>query len=273
MQDSHIAGNFTKRGVGEAGTRNVFCSRHDCDVFSAIDTLPAFNFNSKQDFLLAFKAIAFSLRQIQSSLGVDYQVEITRPIIHSKSVGRASNAPKNYTVDLSYLHSQYVRFCHGYELFKRSIVAYEAEQWDFFAHQRREIQFGTILFFAGHLNPSHDLNGVKLNSRNAAISMTCNIIAHSNRLYALLSCAEGSSKSAYQGFFTQINQVNEDEFVTVLNSLMTVACEKPLISEGAIVTTEEIQKIGQTVEMAQSALKGEIVLGLTNKKKPIRFLK
>lgn len=220
-----VTKKFETIGIKKAGTKFVFCNQHD-NIFNIIDTLEIDWRNKKHLFLLCFKTIPFSLRQTQILLGVDSQLEIYRPKL-------ISNEIKHVTLDFSHLNEQYIRFKSAYGFFREAIKALEKENWKYFQYYHRVINSDQKIFFADWLNPSHDLNGKRLNNLKIPIALTYNVFSKDGKIHILLGLPSGESKKAYTGLLEQIKKVDDDTFRTIINNFIAVSSNSPLLSENS----------------------------------------
>ena len=201
--------DFSIIGIGNAGAEPVFCGFHDNHLFNSIDQLPPTIESSPElQFNLAFKVLAFELRGMQTLIGVDLQVEIFRPHIPG---ALASTLPTDgkVEVDLTYLHEQYIRLALTNSLFHGAATALKERHWHWFSYCARSISCDDSLFFAGIINPSHDLHGRRLNRGTGHICLVCNIIAMNGRILILLAAPNDGSSKAYAGLFQQILAADE----------------------------------------------------------------
>jgi hypothetical protein len=272
LQDGSAIEQFTKTGINKAGTLPVFCSMHDNGLFRNVDALNIDWRDHKQLFSLTLKAMAFSLRKVQYLLGIDSQVEIVRPVLISES---GVSTGSNVTLDISHLHEQYIRFQILYDLFRDTIAAYEAANWDYFSHCHRHIDYRGNIVFAGFLNPSHDLEGVRVNRAPAPISMACNVLTKDNGLHALFSCAEGASIQCYENLLRQLRECNEEALVAALNNVMTVASEKPLMPADFVLSEKQALRIPFLQQKAGRALNSSSseVLDLRDADQAVQFIR
>lgn len=105
--------SFEKVPVTKACAFHVFCAGHDNDIFEKVDTLEIDFTNKEYEFLLAFKAIAFSLWRVQFLLGIDSQVALVRPIL----ISERNPDLKNVIINFDHLKEQYERFVTTYEVY------------------------------------------------------------------------------------------------------------------------------------------------------------
>ena len=271
LDDQVSSWQFIKTGIGKAGVLPVFCVRHDNDLFKSIDR-PDINFDSvEQLFLLALRAVAFSFRRTQYLLGIDSQIEIIRPFL-IQSRGNLLNG-SHVTLDISQLHEQYIRFVVNSDFLKHALKAYEKQEWNFFSNFYRCIPYTGSIFFGGFLNPSHDLKGLKLNRSGDPIAIACNVLTRDGMLHVILSCPDDASKRMYRGLLTQLGTVNSDVFITVLNNLLTLSSDKPLISETISFSDTELEKIGALQTLAGECLRSsDKILDLKNSEQAIKFI-
>jgi hypothetical protein len=262
---------FTEVGIGGAGCLPVFCSKHDHDLFNTIDQLRIDFSSGEQLFPFALKAISFSLRKTQYLLGIDSQIEILRPFLIQEVHRHPSGS--HLTIDISHLQEQYIRFRSVYDFFKDSIKAYESRDWDFYLHLHRPIQHARSIFFAGFFNPSHDLNGRKINNSDQAIAMACNSFTVNGYFHALFSCPRGLSTDLYRDFFKQLEDADERTFITILNNLLTFSTETLLLPETFSPNQDDLQKITSAHQLAARAVKsGGPIFDLKDANQAITFL-
>ena len=253
MSDNALIGQFVKTATGKAGTLPVFCSEHDNKLFREIDTLEIDFLSQKHLFLLALKAIAFSFRRIQYLSGIDSQVELIRPCWINQNSNPSMGT--HFEINIDFLQEQYIRFIANNGFLRTSIKAYESQQWDFFSYFHCSISYEKALFFGGFLNPSHDLEGRKLNGSGTAIAMSCNIFTKESLLHVILGCPDGQSKASYAGLLEQLRAIGENLFITVINNFLTVAADKPLLPEAVSFTEAELRKINEVRQLAGECLK------------------
>ncbi len=241
LQDVSTKSAFVRTGVGEAGTSGVFCSEHDNDLFTDVDK-PVVDFTShKHLFLLAFKAIAFSLRQVQHLLGIDFQVEVFRPWLLSADPNLQSTT--NIQIDISHFHEQYRRFVITYDAFVNAVEALEGDRWDYFSHLHRSIDREVPMFFADFMNPSHDLHGQRITVATTAINMTCSVWTQQKLSHVTFACPEGPSEVAYAGLLEQLRRTDDHTFALVMNNLLTAASNKPLLPPDFVVDKKLLDNI------------------------------
>lgn len=108
----------------------------------------------------------------------------------------------------------------------------ENENWDYFTYYHRVIQSKQKIFFAGWLNLSHDLEGNRINISEVATTITCNIFTKNDKIHILLGIPEGESQKSYSGLFEQFKRLNEPQFITVINNIIAVSGNSPLLVSG-----------------------------------------
>ena len=227
LQDASTRGEFVKTGVGKAGASQVFCSEHDNDLFTDVDR-PVIDFTSRKHlFLLAFKAIAFCLRNVQHLLGIDFQVAVFRPWLLSENPNLQHIT--NFEIDISHFHEQYLRFVGCYNALVNAVEALEARRWDYFSHLYRSVDRRVPMFFADFMNPSHDLDGQRISSAETPINMTCCVWTQQKRSHVTFACPGGPSEVAYAGLLEQLRRTDDDTFAVVMNNLLTAANNQPLL--------------------------------------------
>lgn len=253
LQDVSTRNAFVRTGVGEAGTSGVFCSEHDNDLFTDVDK-PVVDFTShKHLFLLAFKAIAFSLRKVQHLLGIDFQVEVFRPWLLSANPNLQRTT--NFQIDISHFHERYRRFVITYDAFVNAVEALDGDRWDYFSHLHRSIDREVPMFFADFMNPSHDLNGQRIGSAETPINMTCSVWTQQKQSHVTFACPGGPSEVAYAGLLEQLRKTDDDTFAVVINNLLTAANNQPLLPLTFEVDKEQLDDISALRAKAGECLK------------------
>ena len=271
MNDGLNPFGFIKTGVGVAATESVFCSRHDNELFRDIDTLGDL-VSPKQQFLLAFKAVAFSLRRTQILLSLDSQVEIFKPILHLKSGAAASG--EHYDIDISQLSEQYTRFCTVLSVFNNLIEVLNYENWDALSYFERSIISHGNLFYAGVVNPSHDLEKQRINTWHMPVHFAINVFLRNGKMQVFFACPKDGSEKAYKLLFKQLNGMNDQMFATVINTMLTIQPEGLLLSEGNVFIGEEYKKISALRKRAIECLKtsSEEIFNLMDNAQTIQFI-
>lgn len=220
---------FSITGIGSAEAEPVFCGFHDNHLFTSIDQLPSTISSSPElQFRLAFKVVAFEMRKTQTLIGVDLQVEIFRPHIPGASILPASKGGKvknNWTL----LYEQYTRLKILHKLVQDATHALQEQRWEWFSYCSRSIPCDDRLFFAGIINPSHDLLGRRLNCGTTPICLVCNIMAMNGRVLFFLAAPDDQSSQAYAGLFQQILDADEQIVLWIACKIMTFASQKPLL--------------------------------------------
>lgn len=266
--DDESGMRFIRVGIGNAACLPVFCSKHDHALFNEIDRLGQDPLSDEQSFLLALKAVAFSLRKTQYLLGIDSQVEIARPFLMQ---GRVQGS--HVTLDVSHFHEQYIRFTSTYDFLKKTIDAHSSKRWDFFYHFHQSTRHNGSIFFSGLINPSHDLSGHKINISDEAIAMACNIFTIDGQLRVLLSCPEGRSTKAYSELLKQLISTDEKTFITILNNLLTASVETLLLPEAFSSSLDDLQRIATAQQRAASSLKADnLIFDLKNSSQAVKFI-
>lgn len=211
---NYAGGGFERNGVGKAGSEKVFCNSHDGKCFKVIDT-PTIDFKNDQSrFLLAYKAVAFSLRTQQLLLGIEFHLRI---YALKWQLEAGITAPK---VRLEDLQKDYLRFQILNNLFESAHMALLKEEFDHFNHFYRRIPFSGKLFFSGVMDASHDLEGKRLNTGSAAPRLTCNVFTQDGELHVIGSNPSDAEVSSAE-FFKQLADVEEHIFVNVLNNILS----------------------------------------------------
>ncbi len=274
LRDGEPYGQFVKTGIGGAATLPVFCSTHDCAIFKEIDPLDIDFTNKKQLFLLAFKAITFSLRRVQYLLGIDCQTAVFTPVLTLRNLKNNPPAGTNFQINISFLEEQYIRFILNHAFFTKAMDALLVEDYDFFSHSHRSIAYEENIFCAGFLNLSHDLGGNRINSPHVSMGMTFNVFTKNKKLHVLFGCPDGPTKTAYAPFLDQLDRTDDETFITVVNNILTVAVEKPLLPEGFHLDADELKKISQLRQYAGLCLKSSEtnIFDLKNKEQAIAFI-
>lgn len=227
-QDESTKSVFTKVGIGNAGTLPVFCSTHDNDIFQKIDELNIDFNNQEHLFLLAFKAIAFSLRNIQHLMGIGSQVEIFRPILflenqkNIKPISHIELQIRKHTIE------QYLRMKITNDVFKKAVRIVKNKKYQKFSYFYRSFDYNEKIFFSSFINPLFDLNGKRINDPKTPINMAINIFTKYNKIHVLLACPP-KSKELYKGLLKQLKEVNEEGFIKFLNKVIKLAANKPLL--------------------------------------------
>lgn len=244
--------DFVRTGVGQAGAERVFCEGHDNDLFREIDRADFDVSSVRQHFLLALKALAFSHRKVQVLLGVDCQVEVMKPfltLINPRNAGLS-----NLEGDISYFHEQYLRFVVGNGALAGAFDALDAERWDHFSQSYRTLQASTRLFFAAPMNPSHDLEGARIDSDAGPVFVSCSIWPLHGSLRVAFGAPAGASQSAYAGLLNQLARVDDETFRVALNNLLTANVDSLLLAAEAEVDEAALQAITDLRSTAARAL-------------------
>ena len=227
-QDESNKSVFTKTGTGQAGTSPVFCTKHDNDLFQQIDELNI-NFKDQEHlFLLAFKSIAFSLRNVQYLMGIDSQVEVFRPILfldNQKDISKGSHVELQISKHTS---EQYLRMKITNDVFKESVKILEKKKYQEFSYFYRSFDYSGKIFFSSFINPLFDLNGKRINDSKTPINMTINIFTKDNKIHILLACPS-KSKKLYNNLLKQLKEVDPKGLINFLNEIMKSAANKPLL--------------------------------------------
>jgi len=184
---------------------------------------------------------------------MDFQVELFKPFLIADNLG--DSGPTHIEIDISFLHEQYVRFVILDRLLAQSVEAFQRSNWDYFSYYGREIDYHEHLLFADLINPSHDLEGQRVNTRRTPISIVCNVFTLERKLHVLFSCPDDGSRHAYAKLFDQLDHADDRTLVTVVNNVLTFAADKPLLPERRVITTEELPRIARQREKASRCLK------------------
>jgi hypothetical protein len=218
LKDGSIIGHFVKTGINLAGCLPVFCSRHDNDLFQAIDKLPTGELSKEQCFMFAFKVIAFSLRKTQFLLGIDSQVEIAKPFLMSANPRVQAG---NHTINVNHFAEQYARFKALNSFWHQAIELYCSQSLDSLVSIHRSIPCSKPLFAAGVVNPSHDLKGQRINRTGTAIAIACTAYTKDGQLHIVLTCVNETSGHLYRKFLNQMKSAAEGVVLTAMNNLLT----------------------------------------------------
>lgn len=269
QQDAMGNWEFGKIGIGDAGAIHVFCKDHDNNLFQSIDTLDV-DFSCKEKlFLFGLKVIAFCLRKIQYLLFINYQIKVFTPYLLSR--GKIIGSHEINTIDLK---NEYLLFQIVYNFFKKSIQAYQKENWGYFSYFHRSIPYQNPIFFGSFFNPSHDLNGLRMNSPQKPIALACNIFTKTNNLHVILSCPDKESQIAYEKLLKQLEKLDNNSLITVINNFLTLSTEKPLMPETFLITPTDLQKIPMAHQLAKDCLvsSSEKIFDLKNSEQAIKFI-
>ena len=267
-KEYRVVGNQPQ--FGKVGITNVpvFCSGHDDSLFKAIDVLTIERISKEQEFLIGLKAIAFSLRKIQYLIGIDSQVEIFRPFILSDV-----NKNKHIVISIDHLQEQYIRFIAKYNFFQECVSAHKAGQLDFFSSAFRDIPYDGLVFASTVTTIPYDLKGRKINTSADAIAITCSIFTIDNCLRVIFSCPRGISATSYLQFLRQLAEIDDDEFITILNNVLTFGPDSALMPESFSPSEDELRKIIAARQLAGQSLKpGGSVFDLKNTNQAVRFI-
>lgn len=129
------------------------------------------------------------------------------------------------------------------------------------------------IFFAGFLNPSHDLGGRKVSTPDRPIAIACTVFVKAGILHVLVACPGDTSAAAYRGLLAQLAAASDEVFVTAINNMLTVSADKPLIAETASVSEKDLGKVGAMQVRATHALKSTgTVLDLTDRAQAVEFI-
>jgi len=197
------------------------------------------------------KATAFSLRKTQCLLGIDSQVEIVRPFLMQERL--QAPAGSHFTIDISRLQEQYIRFVSCFKFYKKAVEAYAARRWDYYLTLHRVIRSSRPIFFGGLINPSHDLNLRKINDTGQAIIIGCSAYTAKDGTHLLLSCPDGLSRDLYGELLYQLRMIDDGAFATAVNNLLTTSVETLLMPETFALNEIEMEKIDAANRLAGAA--------------------
>lgn len=273
LADGSMVPRFNRVGIGRAGCLPVFCADHDNALFRDIDRLEVDLSSEEHLFRFAFRAIAFSLRQSQYLLGIGSQIEIARPFLHAARNPVPPGETRNTQIDIAPFQEKYIRFLLNHGFLTDTAKAYEDRRWNFMSYFHRALPGSRPIFFAGLVNPSHDLNGRRLNPPDQPIAMACTVLAEDNILHVLLACPGERSITAYRGLLDQLGTAKADVFATSINNLLTVSADKPLIAWAASVSENDLAKITALQTFAARAIKtGGPVFDLRDRAQAVNFI-
>lgn len=201
-------------------------------------------------------------------IGIDSQIEISRPFILSYV-----NKNKHVVISIDHLQEQYIRFIAGYNFFHECISAHKAGQLDFFSSTYRDIPFNGLIFASTITTIPYDLKGDKINKSAVAIAITCSIFTIDKCLRAIFSCPRGISATSYLTFLRQLAEVDDDEFITILNNVLTFRPDSALMPESFSPSEDDLRKIITAEQLAGQSLKpGGSVFDLKNTIQAVRFI-
>lgn len=269
MEDSQGL-RFVKSGISDAGSLPVFCNQHDNDIFRKVDQLQIAPKTKEQYFLLALKGVAFSLRKCQCLLGIESQVEIVRPFIMQEELQAAPGS--HFTIDLSLLQEQYIRFVSNLSFYKKAIDAYQCRSWDHYVTLHRVVPTTTAIFCGLLVNPSHDLKLRKINNSKEAIMISCSIFTAQDSTHILLSCPNGASAGLYREFLQQLELVDEQTFLTVINNFLTIYPDTLLLPKTFTLSEGDTKKIVTAQKVASFALRGDATSDLQDANTAVKFI-
>jgi hypothetical protein len=263
---------FGKVGITNAGCLPVFCSGHDDSLFKEIDALTIERISKEQEFLIGLKAIAFSLRKVQYLIGIDSQVEILRPFILS-DVNKDKLKGKRIVISINHLQKQYISFITEYNLFQECVSAHKAGQLDFFSSAFRDIPYDGLAFASTVTTIPCDLKGKETNTSADAIAITCSIFTIDNCLRVIFSCPRGISATSYLQFLRQLAEIDDDEFITIVNNVLTFSPDSALMPESFSPSEDDLRKIIAARQFVGQSLKpGGSVFDLKNTNQAVRFI-
>lgn len=275
LRDKSLKEEFIETGLDEAGAFPVFCSKHDNEIFQSIDKLEINYTSKKQLFLIAFKTIAFALRNIQYLIGIDFQVEIFRPLIIHENLEKASNIKSNVEINIAHLSQQYIRFKIIYESYMNAINYLEKEDWNYFSHFHRIIKCKDSIFCSNLINLSHDLSKNRINLKNFLNNMIFNIFAKEGLLHILFSCSDGINKTTYNPFFEQLKNTDNQTLIHILNNILTIKSENIYIPQYYKISKDDYEKINYLRELSKRSMKisNNIIFDLKDSNNSVAFIK
>jgi len=258
---------FGKVGINKAGCLPVFCADHDDRIFKRVDTLRIDRNSKEHMFLLGLKAIAFSLRRTQYYLGIDSQVAI---------FGALGGLSERNHIDISidHLQDQYVRFIVTYNFFQECVFAYAASDFDFFVSLYRSMPYKDLMFASTFTTIPYDLEGQKINQpAEVAVAIACNIFTIDNQLHVIYSCPRGNSATFHQNFLRQLGEVDDDEFIIILNNILTLRVEAALMPVSFSPSEDDLRKINAAGQFAKQSMQpGGPAFDLKNTSRAIKFI-
>ncbi len=272
MGEGSMLWQYIRTGVNKAGRLPVFCSKHDNNLFKEVDTLEIDFSSEEQLFLLGLKAIGFSFRRNQYLLGINSQIEIVRPFLIMKHMTPKAGAQMP-PIDISQLTEGYIRFKANKDFLEKTAKAYACQRWNFMSHFHRSLPYNGSIFFAGFVNPSHDLEGRRLNSSKIPTAMSCNIFTKDGTLHIILGCPGNDSKAAYNNFLEQLGATDDKTFITAMNNLITLSADKPLLAEGILFSQSDLEKVPAIQQFAAECLRSsDKIFDLKNSVQAIKFI-
>jgi hypothetical protein len=271
MRDGTVQSDFIKVGVSIAGTHPAFCSTHDNELFREIDTLGDIA-SQKQQFLLALKAAAFSLRRTQIFLSLDSQVEIFRPVLLIRS--GTTKEGQHYTLNINHLSEQYQRFRIAHTAFQHFVEILENEDWDSFLYLQRNIPYSGNLFYAGFNNPSHDLRKQRINTPHTPIHITLSVLARDGILRVFFASPNNGSKEAYTALFEQMETADDQTLVAVINTILTNHPEGLLLPDSLTLSNDDHAKMKALREHTKECLVSSSgkIFNLTDTSQSVQFV-
>jgi hypothetical protein len=89
----------------------------------------------------------------------------------------------------------------------------------------------------------------------------------------ILSCPRGKSATFYQKFLRQLAEVDDDEFITILNNILTFRAGAALMPESFSPSEDDLRKINAAEKLATASLKpGGPVFDLKNTSQAVGFI-
>lgn len=153
-QDGYSYEKFRTVGVGNAPAENVFCSEHDNYLFRKIDRYDIDFEDPESQFLLCFRAFAFSLRRHQYLLNFLFYSELERLRYvddFSEFLSSARGIPRS-AFPSKHFRQKYIRFDFKMRLFMRTLHALSSKDWSFFLHYSIKAHSDHKFFFSETTN-------------------------------------------------------------------------------------------------------------------------
>ena len=269
MEDA-LGLRFVRTGIREAGGLPVFCNHHDNDLFRKIDQIHTSPETQEQYFLFSLKAAAFSLRKCQCLLGIDSQIEIIRPFLIQEELQPETGS--HFTIDISHLEEQYIRFVANLNFFKSAMDAYVSGSWNYYLTFHRVIPSVSPIFCGASLNPSHDLKLQKINNSSKAIMLSCTLFTAQDGTHVLLGCPNGASQNLFRELLRQLELIDEQTFIASINNLITSSPETLLLPETFALDESDAEKIDAARQLVNLALRGHAIFDLRDPNVPVKFI-
>lgn len=227
LQDGVEGMSYLETGVKDAGALGVFCGTHDHLLFDPIDDFSSPFDTKKQQFLLALKAIAFSLRRVQISLGIDFQVELFRPFFYMEKNPIPQGAHVNWTIS-KHFEEQYLRFKIISGLFDASVSLHDRGDFDQLQYLKITLPCSEPRFFLGLVNPLLDLIGTRVNDAQTPVSMTIAGVPKDGFL-SLYFASTPSSRGHYAALFEQLKSASPSAVQEFLDNALKTGQVMPLV--------------------------------------------